>query len=109
MQWLSLPPAVAPVKCSVLPLSNNPDFEPFVKRLGKADSLKTIFFARPSDDHSEKDLVLNTLNVGDNFLIIYPLTVSQLVYIPVLSILSFFLSFGSRGIDGVGHFSQSRQ
>lgn len=31
--WLSLPPLVAPVKCSVLPLSKNKEFDPFVKKL----------------------------------------------------------------------------
>ncbi|CAB3995135.1 glycine--tRNA ligase-like, partial [Paramuricea clavata] len=31
--WLSLPALVAPVKCSVLPLSKNKEFEPFVKTL----------------------------------------------------------------------------
>ncbi|KAK2143215.1 hypothetical protein LSH36_864g00036 [Paralvinella palmiformis] len=34
--WLSLPPVVAPYKCSVLPLSNNPDFESFVKQLSES-------------------------------------------------------------------------
>lgn len=34
--WLSLPPMVAPVKCSVLPLSKNPEFQPFVKQLSSA-------------------------------------------------------------------------
>ena len=33
--FFSLPPSVAPVKCSVLPLSNNPEFAPLVKRLSK--------------------------------------------------------------------------
>lgn len=33
--YFSLPPSVAPLKCSVLPLSNNPDFIPFVKRICK--------------------------------------------------------------------------
>jgi len=28
--YFSLPPLIAPLKCSVLPLSNNPDFEPLV-------------------------------------------------------------------------------
>jgi glycyl-tRNA synthetase len=32
-QWLSLPALVAPVKCSVLPLSKNKEFDPFVKTL----------------------------------------------------------------------------
>jgi len=34
--YLSLPPLVAPYKCSVLPLSGNPDFVPLVKRLSRA-------------------------------------------------------------------------
>ncbi|XP_046846624.1 glycine--tRNA ligase-like [Xenia sp. Carnegie-2017] len=31
--WLSLPPLIAPVKCSLLPLSRNKEFDPFVKKL----------------------------------------------------------------------------
>uniref|UniRef100_A0A1B0GLL4 Glycine--tRNA ligase n=1 Tax=Lutzomyia longipalpis TaxID=7200 RepID=A0A1B0GLL4_LUTLO len=31
--YFSLPAVVAPLKCSILPLSNNPDFVPFVKRI----------------------------------------------------------------------------
>lgn len=31
--YFCLPPLVAPIKCSVLPLSNNPDFNPIVKEL----------------------------------------------------------------------------
>jgi glycyl-tRNA synthetase len=31
--FFSLPPSVAPLKCSVLPLSNNPDFAPFIKKI----------------------------------------------------------------------------
>ncbi|XP_040074995.1 glycine--tRNA ligase [Ixodes scapularis] len=34
--YLSLPPAVAPLKCSVLPLSNNPEFAKFVQRISSA-------------------------------------------------------------------------
>ena len=34
--YLALPPLIAPLKCSVLPLSNNPDFAPLVKKLSKA-------------------------------------------------------------------------
>eukprot|EP00735_Rhodelphis_limneticus_P001274 TRINITY_DN1185_c0_g1::TRINITY_DN1185_c0_g1_i1::g.17372::m.17372 TRINITY_DN1185_c0_g1::TRINITY_DN1185_c0_g1_i1::g.17372 ORF type:complete len:717 (+),score=295.00,sp/Q9CZD3/GARS_MOUSE/51.73/0.0,tRNA-synt_2b/PF00587.20/8.9e-57,HGTP_anticodon/PF03129.15/3.3e+03,HGTP_anticodon/PF03129.15/2e+03,HGTP_anticodon/PF03129.15/1.2e-22,WHEP-TRS/PF00458.15/4.4e-12,WHEP-TRS/PF00458.15/2.9e+03 TRINITY_DN1185_c0_g1_i1:297-2153(+) len=30
---LSLPPHMAPIKCSVLPLSNNPEFDPFVAEI----------------------------------------------------------------------------
>lgn len=33
--FFSLPPVVAPLKCSVLPLSNNPDFAPFIKQICK--------------------------------------------------------------------------
>lgn len=32
--WLSLPPSVAPISCSILPLSSNDDFRPFVKKIG---------------------------------------------------------------------------
>lgn len=31
--YFSLPPLIAPLKCSVLPLSNNTDFQPFIKQL----------------------------------------------------------------------------
>ncbi|XP_059618658.1 glycine--tRNA ligase [Phlebotomus argentipes] len=31
--YFTLPPVVAPLKCSILPLSNNPDFAPFTKRI----------------------------------------------------------------------------
>lgn len=33
--YFSLPPVVAPIKCSVLPLSNDSSFEPFVKTIGE--------------------------------------------------------------------------
>ncbi|XP_013775246.1 glycine--tRNA ligase-like [Limulus polyphemus] len=33
--YFALPPLVAPMKCSVLPLSNNPEFAPFVKRISQ--------------------------------------------------------------------------
>ena len=33
--YFSLPAVVAPLKCSVLPLSNNPDFVPFTKKICK--------------------------------------------------------------------------
>ena len=32
--WLTLPPSVAPISCSVLPLSTNEQFQPFVSKLG---------------------------------------------------------------------------
>lgn len=31
--YFALPPVIAPLKCSVLPLSNNPDFAPFVNQI----------------------------------------------------------------------------
>jgi len=34
--YFSLPPIIAPLKCSVLPLSNNPDFGPLVAELSSA-------------------------------------------------------------------------
>ncbi|XP_046419532.1 glycine--tRNA ligase [Neodiprion pinetum] len=33
--YLSLPPAVSPLKCSVLPLSGNTEFTPFIKKLSQ--------------------------------------------------------------------------
>lgn len=38
--YFSLPPVVAPLKCSVLPLSNNPDFAPLVKKICKFSNFK---------------------------------------------------------------------
>lgn len=35
LQFLALPPVVAPLKCSLLPLSNNTEFQPFIKQLCK--------------------------------------------------------------------------
>jgi len=40
--YFSLPPIIAPLKCSVLPLSNNPDFNPLVSVLSKALTLNDI-------------------------------------------------------------------
>jgi len=34
--WLNLPPLIAPTKCSVLPLSNSPEFTPYVENLSAA-------------------------------------------------------------------------
>jgi len=34
--WLSLPPLVAPIKCSVLPLSRTEGFDPFVQQISSA-------------------------------------------------------------------------
>ena len=33
--WLALPPPMAPISCSVLPLSKNSQFDPFVSEIGK--------------------------------------------------------------------------
>lgn len=33
--YFTLPATVAPLKCSVLPLSNNTEFEPFTKKICK--------------------------------------------------------------------------
>lgn len=32
--WLALPPPMAPISCSVLPLSNNEAFNPFIASIG---------------------------------------------------------------------------
>lgn len=34
--WLSLSPCIAPISCSVLPLSGNEKFDPFVRKIGKS-------------------------------------------------------------------------
>jgi glycyl-tRNA synthetase len=48
--YFSLPPVVAPLKCSVLPLSNNPDFVPFVKKISAA--LTRVDVSHKVDDSS---------------------------------------------------------
>lgn len=48
--WLSLPPLVAPVKCSVLPLSRNESFDPFVKKISTA--LTDLGMTHKVDDSS---------------------------------------------------------
>lgn len=48
--YLSLPAVIAPYKCSVLPLSNNPDFQPFVK--GLSESLTKVDVSHKVDDSS---------------------------------------------------------
>lgn len=41
--YLTLPAVIAPIKCSVLPLSGNTEFQPFVKQLCKYHRvMKTI-------------------------------------------------------------------
>lgn len=40
--YLSLPPVVAPIKCSVLPLSNNTDLAPFIQQISTALTLNEI-------------------------------------------------------------------
>jgi len=40
--YFSLPPVIAPLKCSVLPLSNNPEFSPLVAELSKQLTLHDI-------------------------------------------------------------------
>lgn len=40
--YFSLPPIVAPIKCSVLPLSNDSSFEPFIKTIGKCCGFSSI-------------------------------------------------------------------
>lgn len=40
--WLSVPPAMAPISCSVLLLSNNDQFNPFVTKISKSQALPPI-------------------------------------------------------------------
>lgn len=42
--YLALPPLIAPLKSSILPLSSNPEFQPFVKTLSAALSQNGISF-----------------------------------------------------------------
>ena len=46
-KYISLPPVIAPYKCSVLPLSANAEFMPLVKQLCK--SVKQILFKLKND------------------------------------------------------------
>jgi glycyl-tRNA synthetase len=48
--WLSLPAVVAPVKCSVLPLSGHPDFVPSLRKLSEA--LTSLDVSHKVDDGS---------------------------------------------------------
>ncbi|XP_058452820.1 glycine--tRNA ligase isoform X2 [Malaya genurostris] len=48
--FFSLPPVVAPLKCSVLPLSNNAEFAPFVKKISSA--LTSVDVSHKVDDSS---------------------------------------------------------
>ncbi|XP_076248468.1 glycine--tRNA ligase [Calliopsis andreniformis] len=48
--YFSLPPVVAPLKCSVLPLSNNEEFVPFVKQLSQ--NLTKVDVSHKVDDSS---------------------------------------------------------
>lgn len=48
--FFSLPPGVAPLKCSVLPLSTNADFVPFVKKISQA--LTKVDVSHKVDDSS---------------------------------------------------------
>ncbi|KAJ9600090.1 hypothetical protein L9F63_009601 [Diploptera punctata] len=48
--FLSLPPVVAPLKCSVLPLSNNTEFQPFIKQLSQ--ELTRLDVSHKVDDSS---------------------------------------------------------
>lgn len=40
--WLAVPPAMAPITCSVLPLSRNDQFNPFIAKLGKLLTLGSL-------------------------------------------------------------------
>ncbi|XP_003700775.2 glycine--tRNA ligase [Megachile rotundata] len=48
--YLSLPPVVAPLKCSVLPLSSNEEFMPYVKQLSQ--NLTKVDISHKVDDSS---------------------------------------------------------
>merc|ERR1712200_171157 len=48
--YFSLPPVIAPLKCSLLPLSNNPDFAPIVSQLSQ--SLTQADISHRVDDSS---------------------------------------------------------
>ncbi len=52
--YFSLPASIAPLKCSVLPLSTNPDFTPIVKQISK--SLTEAEVSHKVDDSSGKKM-----------------------------------------------------
>lgn len=47
--WLAVPPAMAPISCSVLPLSNNQQFNPFIAQIGTPDSAHSCSVYEPCD------------------------------------------------------------
>lgn len=47
--WLSLPPAIAPVSCSVLLLSGNEQFHPFKEKIGELSSLCDLYLRTSSE------------------------------------------------------------
>jgi hypothetical protein len=44
--WLSLPPVMAPIGCSVLPLSGSKDFHPFIAKIGRCKNMspESVYF-----------------------------------------------------------------
>jgi len=48
--YIALPPILAPVKCSILPLSSNPDFDPFIRQI--SNSLRELDISHRIDDSS---------------------------------------------------------
>ena len=56
MQYFSLPPVVAPLKCSLLPLSNNADFIPFLTQLSKCSFSNRIHHDNTYDNCTSNDV-----------------------------------------------------
>lgn len=50
--WLALPPIVAPTSCSVLPLSSNEQFAPFVSKIGKGGETKAVIITHVCESAS---------------------------------------------------------
>ena len=52
--WLALPPSIAPISCSILPLSGNEQFEPFVEKIGEIQyTVYTFLFIASSPGNSQ--------------------------------------------------------
>eukprot|EP00043_Microstomoeca_roanoka_P000732 m.28803 g.28803 ORF g.28803 m.28803 type:complete len:670 (-) comp10478_c0_seq1:240-2249(-) len=66
-QWLRLSPLVAPVKCSLLPLSNKPDFDPFLNELSEKLTEEGVTYLRDASGTSIGRRYARTDEIGVPF------------------------------------------
>ncbi|EGD74118.1 glycyl-tRNA synthetase [Salpingoeca rosetta] len=66
-QWLSVSPLVAPVKCSLLPLSNKPDFDPLLEELCTMMTEEGITFLKDASGTSIGRRYARTDEIGIPF------------------------------------------